>query len=1459
MTELFYTILNMSISASILILAVLLLRFFLRKAPRWIPVLLWGLVALRLIMPFSIESPLSLIPKTDWVVSESIPSPITPPADNVGSPDVPGNAVNIPDAPGSPVQSAPNIPITPIAPSEGSPTQSAPTTPITPITPEPTPTAPREDVSLTEVIPYVWLGGVAAMLMYMALSYLRVKQKVKVKSSLRDNIYLSNTASPFVLGIVKPKIYLPADMDDATSSYVIAHEEAHIRRRDHLWKPIGFILLAVHWFNPLLWLSYILLCRDIEMACDERVIRDMGTAERANYSEALLNCSVRKRVVSACPLAFGEVSVKERIRSVLSYKKPAFWIVLVAVLACIATAVCFLTNPMGDTESYREEYSYLIMIKEDGISEILVSTPDSSGGCINADNSTFEKGEKIWLEHLDNVVDLRGIEVAALNEAGNTVYSVHFPENATNEEIGELLESTAWFIPPTAVLEKYMTPTDAPTDTPIDLSNVTHLSEFITGMLSEEIISRPDVAIIDEATVQESEYPVYVNRFASGHAGPMYEINDEYIEEITKNLQDFLFLLYGENVSASEFSTPSYAKEIVQYTRGDVEFSSNADRITVSFPKSEMDAEITAESAKTNVFLAAAMEYLGIDEPILKTTLDYSLKNEPSWYSHIFSESTTDHSEYLWNTTFNYAEIWGSADLDRWHLSITKYDSPKIHSTPEIIPYSTAVAYIKTNFPDVDTSELTAEIYYARLTGTNCFIPCYRFYFPSDTPNITTYEIPEFCEYYIDIPMISADLVYPVISHDEIKLLFDNMMLLDKYRNDPTYLCVVDGPLALDAPYLKVTNERYDTYAEWTDFVKSIYTGEMLEQMLSELESIVIDVDGYSYASCTALPYLWSDEYTYEIVESDENTAKITLTRTYAPVGLESTEEEFTYVLTKTGAGWRISDLVYETPDTGEPPLSAYAVFEYEGTTYDLSAVNEKIYRIGEPEPIGKHIIVKCSLTSGDTVCIAINTETREIEHHFIGGALTYHGDDVSTIVYASDNMIYRYDGTLIKELALAVPDEEYISEIGYTSDHMYLEVTIKGINNSRTLTVTMPRNSAEGHIFEYDGTAYDLSTIEYGIQGVIEYGHVGKYVIAYGHIGKNGGRFVVINTETREIERHFIGSILTFHSDDISTIVYGFVGKIYSYDGTVIAAPEKGYISTMKYVNNFKQLEVTFHTGETIIVDLPPESPTDASTETSESSTPNQDVDAVSGSKYCDHDVVYNYGVQDRSFHSIDGILINYVGQDEFYKWVEEKNSESTVFNNDEKSGCTATMTIVNFVNDFNIPRRDFEVINDNFLALAYDYNLDAIYAGKEVAEAYYLSDRSQIIMEKRFVRLFKSQLRLYVENQDATAVTNWIEKKNSTEWGFSEATRSHIEIPGCGYSDEFRGGYSQYSFKEFIDYFNIPRDVVEEIYLQCQNPALEGKLDLDALYSAEFDEEYFKTTNPLEIDMQFFTYEGK
>ena len=151
--------------------------------------------------------------------------------------------------------------------------------------------------------------------------------------------------SPFVLGLIKPKIYLPFNMNEKDMEHVVAHEMAHIRRKDHLWKPLGFILLTLHWFNPLMWLGYVLLCRDIELACDEKVIKELDHDARADYSQALLTCSVNRRMIAACPLAFGEVGVKDRVKSVLNYKKPAFWIIIAAIVACVAVAVCFLTNP----------------------------------------------------------------------------------------------------------------------------------------------------------------------------------------------------------------------------------------------------------------------------------------------------------------------------------------------------------------------------------------------------------------------------------------------------------------------------------------------------------------------------------------------------------------------------------------------------------------------------------------------------------------------------------------------------------------------------------------------------------------------------------------------------------------------------------------------------------------------------------------------------------------------------------------------------------------------------------------------------------------------------------------------------------------------------------------------------------------------------------------------------------
>ena len=313
MNDLFLKIINMSISASWLVLAVLLLRFVLKKAPKWVNVLLWGIVAVRLAFPFSIESALSLIPS-----AETVPMDIemaVQPEINSGVPVI---------------NSMVNPMLSSFAPPQDVLTSANPLQIWIPI------------------FSFLWIAGIAALLLYTVVSYWRLRRKVSEAVILRDNIFQSeNVVSPFVLGIIKPKVYLPYNMDGQDLSHVVAHEQAHIRRRDHWWKPFGFLLLTIHWFNPLMWLAYVLLCRDIELACDEKVIKELGYEQRADYTQALVACSVNRRMIAACPLAFGEVGVKERVKSVMNYKKPAFWVVVLAVIACIVVAVCFLTNPMG--------------------------------------------------------------------------------------------------------------------------------------------------------------------------------------------------------------------------------------------------------------------------------------------------------------------------------------------------------------------------------------------------------------------------------------------------------------------------------------------------------------------------------------------------------------------------------------------------------------------------------------------------------------------------------------------------------------------------------------------------------------------------------------------------------------------------------------------------------------------------------------------------------------------------------------------------------------------------------------------------------------------------------------------------------------------------------------------------------------------------------------------------------
>lgn len=313
MSAVFLKVLNMSITASWLILAVVLTRLILKKAPKWIPCLLWGLVAIRLICPFSFESVLSLIPS-----SETIPVNIA----EQHEPAITSGITIVNEA-------------------------------VNPVVAESFTPAPTDSANLLQIVipvaAIIWIAGIVIMLGYALISYLKLKKSLSVCVPAGERILACDEVkAPFILGVFRPVIYVPSSMSGKTLDHVIRHERAHLQRHDHWWKPLGFLLLSVYWFNPLCWIAYILLCRDIEMACDEKVIRDMDKDDMAAYSQALLDCSFPRKRIAACPLAFGEVGVKERVKGVLNYKKPAFWIILIAIIACIVLAVCLMTDPFSN-------------------------------------------------------------------------------------------------------------------------------------------------------------------------------------------------------------------------------------------------------------------------------------------------------------------------------------------------------------------------------------------------------------------------------------------------------------------------------------------------------------------------------------------------------------------------------------------------------------------------------------------------------------------------------------------------------------------------------------------------------------------------------------------------------------------------------------------------------------------------------------------------------------------------------------------------------------------------------------------------------------------------------------------------------------------------------------------------------------------------------------------------------
>ena len=313
MSELFVRILNVGITGGWIALGILLLRPLLKRTPRWVLCLLWALVALRLLLPVEYSSSFSLLPS-----AQVIPTDIaTSEAPAIDSGIVPVNAVV-------------NPVLTEIAQPETNHMQK-----------------------LMDLGVEIWLCGMAIIALYSIISYIHLAFKTRIKIKQQKRVYLCDAIdSPFILGVVFPKIYLPSGLDAQQREHVLAHEFAHLKRRDHLWKPLGFLMLCIYWFNPILWVAYILLCRDIEQACDEKVIKTMTTEEKARYATTLLECSVRRRMVTACPVAFGEVGVKTRIKGILSYKNPGFWVMVLSLVLCVVVAVCFMTNPLPCKHDY---------------------------------------------------------------------------------------------------------------------------------------------------------------------------------------------------------------------------------------------------------------------------------------------------------------------------------------------------------------------------------------------------------------------------------------------------------------------------------------------------------------------------------------------------------------------------------------------------------------------------------------------------------------------------------------------------------------------------------------------------------------------------------------------------------------------------------------------------------------------------------------------------------------------------------------------------------------------------------------------------------------------------------------------------------------------------------------------------------------------------------------------------
>lgn len=480
----FYTflpkLLNMSLTASIAIVCVLLLRLFLKKAPKVISYCLWAVVLFRLLCPVSVSSDLSLFGLLD-----------TPTVDGVAGTSsmeyVPENIVHT---------EFPEV-----------------TLPVPGISDTINSTLPQGEEQLVAdplegpvfIGTYVWLLGVLVMVVYGVTSYVRLRRNLLVISPLQENIYLADDiTTPFVMGLFRPRIYLPSDMEESQMPYIILHEKHHIRRGDHVMKVLAFIALSIHWFNPFVWVAFIYANKDMEMSCDEAVVKKMGDHILADYTASLLSLATGRTIIAGVPLAFGEGDTKGRIRNLAHWKKPAFWVVLAAVIAGVALSIGLLTNPAPKEVQKHTMEGYYLLIGAEGVESIEFSGTNASGGVANADGSTFKVGEKVWLEQLQGITDLRGIKIVALSAEGEILYMFSVPQGATAEEVAYKVGKDTWLLVPADFEVKDEIASEVAADIPKE-EEIGLISENITVTgtpleMAKEVVSKQ----FDQ--MRESEY-----------------------------------------------------------------------------------------------------------------------------------------------------------------------------------------------------------------------------------------------------------------------------------------------------------------------------------------------------------------------------------------------------------------------------------------------------------------------------------------------------------------------------------------------------------------------------------------------------------------------------------------------------------------------------------------------------------------------------------------------------------------------------------------------------------------------------------------------------------------------------------------------------------------------------------------------------------------------------------------